>query len=208
MWPKYEVSAVRNPKHMCTNALRHDVFGTWEWEKREDRGKKGRQEKRRKESQEGLWSVRALASAMTLWLFVDTFWMEALEHKKEGMRKKRKRNAPFLMDEGVSCYIWMEYSCDKLLSTPKQAASHLRDVTERLNSIGSTLTHSNTHFSLYTVRRKKKKRIKQEQTARNCFDLEKHYPWTCSTGIQSLPNFTLECLRREKVWRKGKDMVY
>lgn len=134
MWPKYEVSAVWNPKHMCPNALRHDVFCTWEWEKRRERGGRTKRKKTDKKKKKGItrksMKCRALASAMTLWLFVDTFWMEALEHKKGGIRKKRKRNARFLMDEGVSCYIWMEYSCDKLLSTPKQAASHLRDVTE------------------------------------------------------------------------------
>lgn len=86
-WVPSEIQSI------CVRTLYGMMCFARESERKDRGGEKRQTRKRRKESRESLWSVRALAYAMTLWLFVDTFWTEALEHKKGGMKKKRKRNA-------------------------------------------------------------------------------------------------------------------
>lgn len=76
--------------------------------------------------------IHMLTCGVTSRLFADIFALEALEWKKkwgdrreeEDISKKPgggKGECLFLMDEGFSCYIWREHSCEELLSTRKQA---------------------------------------------------------------------------------------
>lgn len=73
--------------------------------------------------------IHGLTCEATSWLFADIFFaMEALEQKREKKWWRRSGEGGgvqgeclFLMDEVFSCYIWREHSCEKLLSTRKQA---------------------------------------------------------------------------------------